>query len=157
MLIDDDDITVELPLEVEDQYITSLGCFTQPVGKTPIIAGFVWITRLFRIQSRILCLLRKAQRSTESGNSLDQARQQIEQMAAELQAEMCQLPDALDLFCEPHEDSLDSRYAFEVCKANLLVTHALARFNLYQLAFLTGVYDHSLDDTTQSVLKRLDL
>lgn len=157
MLIDDDDITVEFPLEVEDEYITSLGCFAQPPDRTPVIAGFVRITRLFRVLSRILGLLRRAKRSVDLASQTDWAREQIELLASELQTEMDLLPTQLNPFHEPSETPNEQMHAFETCKANLLVTHALARFDLYQFSFLTGVYDHCLDTMTQSVLKRLDM
>jgi hypothetical protein len=157
MLIDDDDISVEFPIEVEDEYITALGCFSQPTDRTPIIAGFVRITRLFRVLSRILGLLRKTKRSADLASQTDWARGEIELLANELQSEMDQLPNPLNLFQGTSETPSEQVHAFETCKANLLVTHALARFDLYQFSFLTGVYDHCLDPMTQSVLKRLDV
>lgn len=157
MLIDDDDITVTFPLEVEDEYITALGCFPQPAGRTPIISGFVRITRLFKVVSRVLGLLRKAKRMEDLATRTDWARQQIQALANELQSEMEQLPPPLNLFEENTDNASDHLHAFGTCRANLLVTHALARFDLYQFSFLTGVFDHNLDQMTQSVLKRLDL
>ncbi|OCF44539.1 hypothetical protein I317_01611 [Kwoniella heveanensis CBS 569] len=49
------------------------------------------------------------------------------------------------------------QHAFETCKANILVTQALARYELYQFASTTGNDDYILDDLTQSVLSRLDM
>lgn len=157
MLIDDDEITGDLPLEIEDEYITALGSFTQPTNRVPVISGFVRITRLFRVLSRILVSLRKAKRFPDGSDQPELARLQITDFAAALQSEIDDLPAVLDLFNSNLDCSVPQIHAFETCKANLLVTHALARFELYQFAFLTGVYDHQLDAMTQSVLKRLDV
>lgn len=157
MLINDDDITVEEPCEAADELITPAGCFPQQTGHTAVIAGFVRVTRLFRIISRILGLIRISMRADQPPMDSDQGRAAVNILARDLQNEMVTLPPALDLLADPIDPpNEEDRHAFGTCRANLLVTHALARFELYQLAFLYGVYDHELDPMTVTVLQRLD-
>lgn len=48
-----------LPTEVDDEQITSNGILPQPIGMTPVIAGFNIVTNLFRILNDALLLQRR--------------------------------------------------------------------------------------------------
>jgi hypothetical protein len=148
LLLHDKDITVDEPAEVADDYMTAVGFFAQPLGVTPIIAGFVRVTRVFRLLSRILALLRAVKHPAAA--PVDHAAQ-IQDILALLQVEMTNLPPELDV-----DSATSSDPAFETCKANILVTQALARFELMQLSSITAV-PFMLDHMTLNVLKRLDL
>jgi hypothetical protein len=150
-LISDIDIRQDEPLKVEDSYITALGSFPQPAGQLPIIAGFIYVTRVFRILSRILTLHRRA----TTGEMLDYSAA-LQSCRNELSAVLDFLPPQLDA----KQDQLDSVRqqggAFETCKANVLVTQALTRFEMHQLSVLTGNGEQDLEPTTD-VLRQLDL
>ncbi|RSH76955.1 uncharacterized protein EHS24_003893 [Apiotrichum porosum] len=140
VLISDEDITTPEPSEVDDDFITRAGAFAQPPGVTPIIAGFLRVTRLFCILSRILRLLRDM--PPDVGTAI--------------QSILLRLNDELESL--PAELTPNSPYdspGFEACKANILVTQALARFELQQLA--TAANTPHKDAITQSVLRLLDM
>lgn len=140
VLISDEDITTPEPSEVDDDFITRAGAFGQPPGVTPIIAGFLRVTRLFCILSRILRLLRDM--PPDVGTA-------IQSILARLNDELESLPAELT------PNSPYDSPGFEACKANILVTQALARFELQQLA--TAANTPHKDAITQSVLRLLDM
>lgn len=55
---------LRLPAEVDDEQITSSGIMPQPIGRTPIIAGFNIVTDLFRTLNDALLLQRRRTTST---------------------------------------------------------------------------------------------
>ena len=55
---------LRLPAEVDDEQITPSGILPQPLGRTPIIAGFNIVTDLFRTLNDALILQRRRTTST---------------------------------------------------------------------------------------------
>ena len=55
---------LRLPAEVDDEQITPTGILPQPIGRTPIIAGFNIVTDLFRTLNDALILQRRRTTST---------------------------------------------------------------------------------------------
>lgn len=157
MLLSDEDIFVSEPLEVDDSLITAAGSFQQPRGRTPVISGFVHVTRIFRLLSRVLRLVRqraRAQAVDANTDSFPDPRTLIHS----LQSLLDDLPPPLRLQSDVHEprNQVDSN-AFETCKANLLVNQVLVRFAIYQYAMLrsAGRPEQYLDELTEDVLKTL--
>lgn len=90
----------------------------------PLIAGFMRITRVFRILSRILRLLRLAHNSmSRLMSELPPVGQQIKDLLARLDMELETLPSELDAM--GRSKSLIS-LRFERCKANILYSGASA-------------------------------
>jgi hypothetical protein len=50
---------LRLPAEVDDEQITVNGILPQPIGQTPVLAGFNIVTNLFRILNDALLLQRR--------------------------------------------------------------------------------------------------
>lgn len=164
MLIHDEDIAVSEPLEVADDYLNRAGCIAPSDGNVPVITGFTRVTRIFRILSRVLSLIRTARRpETKDLLNLQFYVEQIDDIKGLLEAEIERLPAPLDIMVDPQGDRADPALCatsdvqgFETCKANILVTQALARFELLQLAAILGV-PGQLDATIGHVLRKLDL
>lgn len=176
MLLCDEDIFVDEILAVDDDLITAAGAFPQPVGRTPILAGFLHVTRLFRLLSRVIQLFRRRSRPTPfSNDELVDPRNLIQA----LQSLLDDLPPALriDGVAEESQSKMDM-VAFDICKANILVSDAIAcmntslrlresfpqvsqvlvRFAIYQYAIARehGRPEECLQDLTQDVLRRLN-
>lgn len=154
MLLHDDDILVDECVEVADEYMTSLGSFPQPAGVVPIIAGFVRVTRVFRLLSRVLALIQQAKRPHLPG-SFDG---RIADIVVSLQTEIESLPTCLDIMTDRDTGMREDQQqaGFDTCRANILVTQALTRFEILQLSSMTGS-SYQVDEMTMNVLKRLDL
>ncbi|WVF67419.1 hypothetical protein IAT40_002175 [Kwoniella sp. CBS 6097] len=170
LLLSDDEITASEPLEVDDELLTNAGSFPQPSERVPIIAGFVRVTRVFRILSRTIQLLRRAKTTVAptSGGPVEPrslalhldpmwCSSYVLTTLGQLDTELVGLPLPLRVMNIDQNAPQPPQHAFETCKANILVTQALARYELYQLASSTGNDDYILDNLTQSVLGRLDM
>ncbi|OWZ27304.1 hypothetical protein C356_06720 [Cryptococcus neoformans c45] len=155
LLLSDYDITVQEPLEVDDGLITNAGCLPQPIDSVPIIAGFVRVTRVFRILSRTIELLRQYRNRTDLSDDPFYFSSRLTTIQQALQTELAALPPPLQIMDDFSASPI--QHAFETCKANILVTQALARYEVYQLALMTGNEQYHLDDLTENVLSRLDL
>jgi hypothetical protein len=157
MLLSDEDIFVSDPLEVDDSLITAAGSFQQPIGRTPIISGFVHVSRIFRLLSHVLRLVRQRARAQSIDGDTD-AFPDPRSLIRSLQALLDDLPPPLRLQSDIHEKrSQHENNAFETCKANLLVNQVLVRFAIYQYAMLRSVGrpEQYLDELTEDVLKTL--
>jgi hypothetical protein len=158
MLLSDEDIFVSDPLEVDDSLITAAGSFQQPRGRTPVISGFVHVTRIFRLLSHVLRLVRQRARAQSIECDTD-AFPDPRTLIHSLQALLDDLPPPLRLQSDVHEPqrSQQENNAFETCKANLLVNQVLVRFAIYQYAMLrsAGRPEQYLDELTEDVLKTL--
>lgn len=155
LLLSDYDITVQEPLEVDDGLITNAGCLPQPIDSVPVIAGFVRVTRVFRILSRTIELLRQCRNRTDLSDDPFYFSSRLTTIQQALQTELAALPPPLQITDDFSASPI--QHAFETCKANILVTQALARYEVYQLALMTGNEQYHLDDLTENVLSRLDL
>ncbi|ADV22253.1 hypothetical protein I305_06858 [Cryptococcus gattii E566] len=155
LLLSDYDITVQEPLEVDDGFITNAGCLAQPIDSVPIIAGFVRVTRVFRMLSRAIELLRQYRNRTYLLDDPFYFSSRLTTIQQELQTELAALPPPLRIMEDFGVSPI--QHGFETCKANILVTQALARYEVYQLALMIGNEQCPLDDLTENVLSRLDL
>lgn len=154
-LISDDDISVDEPVEVQDDLITKSGCFPQPAGDLPIISGFTHLIRIFRLLSRVIAVRNQTRRSVSNGD-LDQL-SAVQDLQTRLNDGIQALPPGLNPMLN-HAPALTT-YAksLETCRANILITQALARFELHRLSTSIGFMDRGFDEYTADVLGRLDL
>jgi len=60
--VSDDDIDQEMPLEIEDQYITEEGVLSMPDGQLSMITGFNAHTKLIQILGKIITNVYPTQR-----------------------------------------------------------------------------------------------
>lgn len=172
MLLSDEDINVSDVLAVDDSLITSVGVFPQPPDRTPILAGFVHVTRIFRLLSEVLTLLRRkarmSSRSTvnnggagQSNAGADDGFPDPRSLVHSLQRLLDDLPPPLRLQSDAQQESSTrtkaETNAFDTCRANILVSQVLVRFAIYQYAMLKsqGRADQCLDELTEDVLRRL--
>lgn len=63
----DEDCTLHFPKEVDDEYITATAILPQPAGKTAIVSGLNYITRIFALLGEILVRIRVDKRSPPQG------------------------------------------------------------------------------------------
>lgn len=164
MLLSDDDIDVGDILECDDSLITAAGAFPQPANKTPILSGFIHVTRIFRLLSRVLrCVRAKAKADGRDGISSERGYERFpdpRSLIESLQALLDGLPAPLRLQSKSTEHrSKAEAQAFDTCKANILVSQVLVRFAIYQYAMLqtqsTGQAETCLTELTDDVLRRL--
>ncbi|KAL4080738.1 fungal-specific transcription factor domain-containing protein [Scleroderma citrinum] len=59
----DEDCTVHFPKEIDDEYITTSAYLPQPQGKTAIVSGLNYISRIFALLGEILVRIRVDKRS----------------------------------------------------------------------------------------------
>ena len=149
MLLSDEDIFVSDILEVDDSLITAAGSFQQPPGKTPMLSGFVHVTRIFRLLSQVLRLVRARAHGQPITDDRPDASPDPRELIKSLQSLLDDLPPPLRLQSEGLDprDSAE-RNAFDTCRANILVTQVLVRFAIYQYATLMsqGRADQCLDE-----------
>ncbi|KAJ9123730.1 hypothetical protein QFC24_003504 [Naganishia onofrii] len=166
MLLSDDDIDVGDILECDDSLITAAGAFPQPAGKTPILSGFIHVTRIFRLLSRVLRYVRAKAKSNaredgDDGMTTDRGNERFPDprvLIESLQALLDDLPVPLRLQSHNTEHrSKAEAQAFDTCKANILVSQVLVRFAIYQYAMLhsAGQAETCLTELTDDVLRRL--
>lgn len=166
MLLSDDDIDVGDILECDDSLITAAGAFPQPAGKTPILSGFIHVTRIFRLLSRVLRYVRAKAKSNaredgDDGMTTDRGYERFPDprvLIESLQALLDDLPVPLRLQSHNTEHrSKAEAQAFDTCKANILVSQVLVRFAIYQYAMLhsAGQAETCLTELTDDVLRRL--
>lgn len=164
MLLSDDDIDVGDILECDDSLITAAGAFPQPAGKTPILSGFIHVTRIFRLLSRVLRYVRaKAKAEGRDGIQSERGYERFpdpRSLIESLQALLDGLPAPLRLQSKSTEHrSKAEAQAFDTCKANILVSQVLVRFAIYQYAMLqtqsSGQAETCLTELTDDVLRRL--
>jgi hypothetical protein len=164
MLLSDDDIDVGDILECDDSLITAAGAFPQPANKTPILSGFIHVTRIFRLLSRVLRYVRaKAKAEGRDGIQSERGYERFpdpRSLIESLQALLDGLPAPLRLQSQSTEHrSKAEAQAFDTCKANILVSQVLVRFAIYQYAMLqtqsSGQAETCLTELTDDVLRRL--
>ena len=124
MLINDFQGVPSLPEPVDDEFITSQGMFPQPPGRTSVLAGFVAISRVFKIISE--CFFHT--RCIQNGGLLTTTQEWTTQEEDKLHAVLRELPAAIQ---DPaNKGSGDLREVFGMQRANILITAAIAKFAL---------------------------
>lgn len=149
MLLSDEDIFVSDILEVDDSLITAAGAFQQPARKTPVLSGFVHVTRIFRLLSSVLRLVRNRAHGQSVADISADLSPDPRELIRRLQDLLDNLPPPLRIQSDVQENRSSSEInAFNTCKANILVTQVLVRFAIYQYATLRaqGRPDQCLDE-----------
>ncbi|THU80113.1 hypothetical protein K435DRAFT_768268 [Dendrothele bispora CBS 962.96] len=150
-----EDCTVDFPAAVDDEYITPHGILPQPPHQTPIVAGLIYLSRMFALQGELLARIRIDERSPPEGRFAVARLEEVGSIHEKIMNVMSTAPESLRLRDERHSPTLtrfanigDSAYqqldeyfadpdlmrmnsssnAFDIKKADLLVTQQRVRF-----------------------------
>ena len=123
MLVNDFQGVCSLPEPIDDEFITSQGMFPQPSSRTSVLAGFVSVSKMFRILSECFFHHRCITTGVRTVNmdwTVD-AEDRLHQVLREM-------PRAIQ---DPLTNATESmRQVFAMQRANILITAAISKFAL---------------------------
>ncbi|KAI6042705.1 fungal-specific transcription factor domain-containing protein [Pisolithus marmoratus] len=93
----DEDCTVNFPREIDDEYITSNAYLPQPRGKTSIISGLNYISRIFAILGDVLVRARVDRHSPPRGHFATMRLEQVQSLHTKILETLSQVPEPLRL------------------------------------------------------------
>ncbi|KAF8158300.1 fungal-specific transcription factor domain-containing protein [Crassisporium funariophilum] len=157
----DEDCTVHFPKELDDEYITPSAYLPQPHGKTAIVSGLNYTSRIFALLGEILVRIRVDKRSPPQGQFATARLEEVQSLQARILAALSHTPEALrlkqtqtqphlppeyggagfrqatfaevkDFFDNPNASRANALNPFLVMQANLYVTQQLVRFVIEQ-------------------------
>ncbi|KAF8558233.1 hypothetical protein OG21DRAFT_1220439 [Imleria badia] len=158
----DEDCTVHFPKEVDDEYITPSAYLPQPHGKTAIVSGLNYISRIFALLGEILVRIRVDKRSPPQGQFATARLEEVQSLHSRILGALMHAPGPLrlkqthqhcnhlpaeyggagfrqatfaevkDFFDNPKASRANALNPFLVMQANLYVTQQLVRFVIEQ-------------------------
>ncbi|EJC97940.1 uncharacterized protein FOMMEDRAFT_97406 [Fomitiporia mediterranea MF3/22] len=158
----DEDCTLHFPKEVDDEYITPNGILPQPHGKTAIVSGLNYISRIFALLGEIQVRIRVDKRSPPQGHFATARLEEVRSLHTRIMSALMHTPAPLrlksagvqashmpaelggagfrqatfaevkDFFDNPNASRANASNAFLVMQANLYVTQQLVRFVIEQ-------------------------
>ncbi|KAH9925558.1 fungal-specific transcription factor domain-containing protein [Fomitopsis serialis] len=131
----DEDTTCNFPRELDDEYITHSAYLPQPHGKTAIVSGLNYISRIFALLGEILVRIRVDKRSPPQGQFLTARLEEPELPSPELGGpnfRQTTLGEVKDFFDNPNASRANALNPFLVMQANVYVTQQLVRFVIEQ-------------------------
>lgn len=157
----DEDCTVHFPKELDDEYITPTAYLPQPQGKTAIVSGLNYTSRIFALLGEILVRIRVDKRSPPQGQFATARLEEVQSLQARILAALSHAPELLrlkqtptepthspefggagfrqttfaevkDFFDNPKASRANALNPFLVMQANLYVTQQLVRFVIEQ-------------------------
>lgn len=157
----DEDCTVHFPKELDDEYITPSAYLPQPHGKTAIVSGLNYTSRIFALLGEILVRIRVDKRSPPQGQFATARLEEVQSLQARILTALSHAPEALrlkqtpsqpnvspeyggagfrqatfaevkDFFDNPNASRANALNPFLVMQANLYVTQQLVRFVIEQ-------------------------
>ncbi|KAF9046431.1 fungal-specific transcription factor domain-containing protein [Panaeolus papilionaceus] len=157
----DEDCTVHFPKELDDEYITPSAYLPQPHGKTAIVSGLNYTSRIFALLGEILVRIRVDKRSPPQGQFATARLEEVQSLHARIMAALSHTPELLrlkqtpsqphlppeyggagfrqatfaevkDFFDNPNASRANALNPFLVMQANLFVTQQLVRFVIEQ-------------------------
>lgn len=148
MLVNDFQGVCSYPEAVDDDFITSQGMFPQPPAKTSLLAGFVAVSKLFRILSECFfhhrCILSELQTITTDWTVAAEER---------VHALLRDLPAAIQ---DPTSVPLEAnRQVFATQRANILITVAIVKFALYDLRQALNVDEEQLAREREAIAREI--
>jgi len=93
----DEDCTLHFPKEVDDEYITLAGVQPQPPGKTSLISGLNYISRIFALLGEILVRIRVDKRSPPTGLAAQARLEEIHSLHTRIVSALAHAPPPLRL------------------------------------------------------------
>jgi hypothetical protein len=157
-----EDCTVHFPKELDDEYITLNAYMPQPNGKTAIVSGLNYSSRIFALLGEILVRIRVDKRSPPQGQFATARLEEVQSLHARIVGALShhtpellrlkptqnqpQLPveyggagfrqatfaEVKDFFDNPNASRANALNPFLVMQANLYVTQQLVRFVIEQ-------------------------
>ncbi|EGN98442.1 hypothetical protein SERLA73DRAFT_55337, partial [Serpula lacrymans var. lacrymans S7.3] len=157
----DEDCTVHFPKELDDEYITPSAYLPQPHGKTALVSGLNYISRIFALLGEILVRIRVDKRSPPQGQFATARLEEVQSLHSRILAALVHTPEPLrlkqtrqhsnlspdyggagfrqatfaevkDFFENPKASRANALNPFLVMQANLYVTQQLVRFVIEQ-------------------------
>jgi hypothetical protein len=157
----DEDCTVHFPKELDDDCITHTAYLPQPPGKTAIISGLNYTSRIFALLGEILVRIRVDKRSPPIGHFATARLEEIQSLHSRIMTALSHAPEPLrlketqsqsniphedggagfrqatfavvkDMFDNPHASRENALNPYLVMQANLFVTQQLVRFVIEQ-------------------------
>ncbi|KAI0755294.1 fungal-specific transcription factor domain-containing protein [Daedaleopsis nitida] len=149
----DEDTTCNFPRELDDEYITPSAYLPQPHGKTAIVSGLNYISRIFALLGEILVRIRVDKRSPPQGQFLTARLEEVQALHSRIVSALAHAPELLlahppeyggagfrqaaftevkDFFDNPNASRANALNPFLVMQANLYVTQQLVRFVIEQ-------------------------
>ncbi|PCH39748.1 hypothetical protein WOLCODRAFT_23609 [Wolfiporia cocos MD-104 SS10] len=157
----DEDTTCNFPRELDDEYITPSAYLPQPHGKTAIVSGLNYISRIFALLGEILVRIRVDKRSPPQGQFLTARLEEVQALHSRILAALAHAPEPLrlkqvltqhhippeyggagfrqatfaevkDFFDNPNASRANALNPFLVMQANVYVTQQLVRFVIEQ-------------------------
>ncbi|ORX39389.1 fungal-specific transcription factor domain-domain-containing protein [Kockovaella imperatae] len=148
MLINDFQGTCSLPEPIDDEFITSQGMFPQPPGRTSVLAGFVCLSKIFKILSecffhhRCLATGLRTVGMEWSIEAEDKLHETLREMPAAIQ--------------DPSVSTVTSmRGVFAMQRANILITAAITKFALYDLRAALHVDEEQLAKDREGIAREI--
>ncbi|KII86915.1 hypothetical protein PLICRDRAFT_125699 [Plicaturopsis crispa FD-325 SS-3] len=175
----DEDCTVHFPKELDDECITSNAYLPQPHGKTALVSGLNYISRIFALLGEILVRIRVDKRSPPQGHFATARLEEVQSLHARILAALAHVPEPLrlkgppqghmgpeyggdgfkqatfaevkDFFDNPNASRENALNPFMVMQGNLFVTQQLVRFVIeqYRDELITSLQGH-IDDAKVS-------
>lgn len=93
----DEDCTVHFPKELDDEYITSTAYLPQPHGKTAIVSGLNYTSRIFALLGEILVRIRVDKRSPPQGQFATARLEEVQALHSRIMAALAHAPECLRL------------------------------------------------------------
>ncbi|KAF9454773.1 hypothetical protein P691DRAFT_804132 [Macrolepiota fuliginosa MF-IS2] len=157
----DEDCTVHFPKELDDEYITPSAYLPQPHGKTALVSGLNYISRIFALLGEILVRIRVDKRSPPQGQFATARLEEVQSLHSRILAALSHAPEPLrlkqvhsqahippeyggagfrqatfaevkDFFDNPNASRANALNPFLVMQSNLYVTQQLVRFVIEQ-------------------------
>ncbi|KAF9221578.1 hypothetical protein BS17DRAFT_737325 [Gyrodon lividus] len=157
----DEDCTVHFPRELDDEYITPSTYLPQPHGRTAIISGLNYISRIFSLLGEILVRIRVDKRSPPQGQFATARLEEVQSLHSRIIGALMHAPEPLrlkqthrfncipgeyggtgfrqatfaevkDFFDNPKASRANALNPFLVMQANIYVTQQLVRFVIEQ-------------------------
>ncbi|KAF5339013.1 hypothetical protein D9611_008711 [Ephemerocybe angulata] len=157
----DEDCTVHFPKELDDEYITPSAYLPQPHGKTAIVSGLNYTSRIFALLGEILVRIRVDKRSPPQGHFATARLEEVQSLHQRIMTALSHTPEPLrlkpsqllqqtpaeyggagfrqatfaevkDFFENPNASRVNALNPFLVMQANLYVTQQLVRFVIDQ-------------------------
>ncbi|KAH9851593.1 fungal-specific transcription factor domain-containing protein [Lenzites betulinus] len=157
----DEDTTCNFPRELDDEYITPSAYLPQPHGKTALVSGLNYISRIFALLGEILVRIRVDKRSPPQGQFLTARLEEVQALHSRIVSALAHAPEPLrlkqshsqshlppeyggagfrqaaftevkDFFDNPNASRANALNPFLVMQANLYVTQQLVRFVIEQ-------------------------
>ncbi|TFY50420.1 hypothetical protein EVJ58_g11056, partial [Rhodofomes roseus] len=157
----DEDTTCNFPRELDDEYITHSAYLPQPHGKTAIVSGLNYISRIFAAAGRDPRAHPRRQALPAAGPVPNRALEEVEALHLRIMSALAHAPEALrlkhvlspnyippelggpnfrqttlgevkDFFDNPNASRANALNPFLVMQANVYVTQQLVRFVIEQ-------------------------